>query len=134
MSCKNHPDVAAVDRCTGCAETFCGNCLVEVRGQKYCALCKVMVFQGQPIALEGATRPCKEAGEALTLSIFSLFCFGIILGPLAISKGLKARKLINEDLRLTGFGKANAAIAIGTIALVVWLVSIAGKAMKGANY
>jgi FHA domain-containing protein len=94
--CKNHPDVEAVDRCAGCAEAFCPNCLVEIHGQKYCGACKVMAIKGQPVA-EEATIPCKEAGEALKYAIIGIFCFGIILEPIAISKALKAKKMI--DLR-----------------------------------
>jgi len=42
MQCKAHPDVLAVDRCAGCAEPFCENCLVEIGCAKYCGSCKVM--------------------------------------------------------------------------------------------
>lgn len=45
MECKNHPGTAAIDRCSGCAETFCFNCLVEIQGGKYCASCKWMLVQ-----------------------------------------------------------------------------------------
>ncbi len=41
--------------------------------------------------------PVKEASEALTYALIGIFCFGIILGPIAISKGSKALNIINED-------------------------------------
>lgn len=44
MQCKNHPSLAAVDRCVGCAEPFCHACLVEIHGEKYCSQCKVMAL------------------------------------------------------------------------------------------
>ncbi len=47
MECKNHPGVAAMDRCAGCAEAFCYNCLVDVQGRKYCGHCKVMALSSQ---------------------------------------------------------------------------------------
>lgn len=133
MECKNHPSVPAVDRCSGCAEAFCPNCLVEMHGQKYCAACKVMAVRGQPVLAEEATIPCEEAGEALKYAIISLFCFGFILGPIAISKALKARKLINMDPRLTGSGKATAALVIGAVALAFWLISVVLRVSNAAR-
>jgi hypothetical protein len=119
MQCKNHPDVVAVDRCTGCAEPFCGNCLVEIQGQKYCGACKTMALRGGAPVLEEATIPCKEANEALTYSIVGIFCLGIILEPIAISKALKAKKMIEMNPQLAGAGKATAALIIGIVGLIL---------------
>lgn len=126
MQCKNHPNVAAVDRCAGCAQPFCGNCLVDIHGQKYCGSCKVMAVQGAPI-IEAATIPCKEAGEALTYAIVGLFCFGIILEPIAISKALKAKKMLAANPRLTGSGKATAALIISIVGLVLWVLGMVAR-------
>jgi hypothetical protein len=133
MQCKNHPDVSAVDRCVGCAEAFCGDCLVEVLGQKYCGSCKVLAIQGRQVVLEEATVPCKEAGEALTYAIVSLFCFGIVLGPVAIHKAYKAKQAIAEDPRLSGYGKANAAMVIGIVALLLWILGMVGRASRASR-
>lgn len=127
MQCKNHPDVAATDRCAGCAEPFCAACLVEIKGQKYCGACKVMALAGAPAPTEEGTIPCKEANEALMFSIIALFCFGFIIGPLAISKASKAKKMIALNPQLTGSGKATAATVIGIVAVVVWLLSIVSR-------
>jgi hypothetical protein len=133
MECKNHPSVQAVDRCVGCAEPFCGDCLVEIRGQKYCGSCKVLAIQGQQFVVEEATIPCKEAGEALKYAIISLFCFGIVLGPMAISKANNAKKMIALNPRLTGSGKANAAMIIGIVALVLWVIGIITRVSKSTR-
>jgi hypothetical protein len=133
MECKNHPSVQAVDRCTGCAEPFCGDCLVEIRGQKYCASCKVLAIQGQQVVVEEGTMPCQEASDALKYAIVSLFCFGIILGPIAISKAKKAKDMIAMNPRLTGSGKANAAMIIGIVALVLWVVTIFSRAARSTR-
>ena len=133
MQCKNHPDVPSADRCAGCAEGFCGDCLVEVLGQKYCNSCKVLATQGRQVVVEEATTPCPEAGEALRYAIFSLFCCGFILGPVAIAKAVKARQIIADDPRLTGYGKANAALAIGIIGLVLWLIATVARALHPAR-
>ena len=60
-------------------------------GQMYCASCKSMAVSATP-AYESATIPCKEADEALKYAIIGLFCFGIILGPMALIKATKAQK------------------------------------------
>ena len=130
MQCKNHPDVPAIDRCGGCAEPFCGDCLVEIHGQKYCGACKVITLKEQPFVDE-ATLPCKEANDALTYAIIGLFCFGIILEPLAISRALKARKMMTMNPRLSGWGKATAALIIGIVGLTLWVIGLIARFSVG---
>ena len=126
MQCKNHPQVLAVDRCAGCAEAFCANCLVEIQGQKYCGSCKVLALQGRPGA-EQATMPCKEANDALKYAIIGLFCFGIILEPMAIAKAVRARRLVSINPNLTGSGKATAALVIAIVGLALWVLGIIAR-------
>ena len=57
VQCTNHPGVEAIDRCTGCSEPFCANCLVEIQGQKLCGSCKVMTIQGRPAPPMPGQRP-----------------------------------------------------------------------------
>lgn len=127
MQCKNHPDVAAVNRCAACAEAFCPNCLVEIQGQPYCASCKVLGVQGQPAAFVQPSIPCKEANEALTYSLIGIICLGIILEPIAIIKALRAKRLIAENPQLSGAGKANAALIIGIVSLILWAVGVIAR-------
>jgi hypothetical protein len=126
MFCKLHPGVAAVDRCAGCAEPFCADCLVEVGGRKYCGSCKVMAIQGRPM-IEEVMIPCKEASDALKYAIIGLFCFGIILEPIAIVKAAQARKIIALNPRLAGSGKANAALIIAIVGLVLWILGLVAR-------
>jgi hypothetical protein len=130
MECKNHIGVPAVDRCAGCSDAFCSNCLVELQGQKYCASCKVMAVQQPPDAVVEAATPCPEASEALKYAIIGIFCIGIILEPIAIAKGFKARKLIAMNPNLSGQGKATAAIVIGIVGLVLWLLGMIARASR----
>ena len=138
MECRNHPGKTASDRCAGCMEPFCEQCLVNIRGRRYCSSCKVMAIGGgaaapggtktmQAPVFERATEPCKEADEALKYAIIGLFCFGIILEPIAISKALQAKKLIAANPNLTGEGKANISIVIGIIGLLLWVVGIVSR-------
>jgi hypothetical protein len=86
----------------------------------------VLAVQGQGVAVE-ATLPCKEAGSALTYAIVGLFCFGIILEPIAISKALKARKMMEANPSLTGSGKAGAALVIAIVGLVLWVLGMIAR-------
>lgn len=73
---------------------------------------------------EAATIPCKEAKDALMYSIIGIFCIGIILEPIAIMKALKAKKMIAMNPRLTGSGKATAALIIACVGLLLWVLGI----------
>ncbi len=128
MQCKNHPSVPATGRCAGCFESFCRNCLIAIKGQTYCSSCKTLVLRGQqPVVPEQATMPCPEASEALKYAIVGLFCFGIILEPIAISKALKAKKMIEMNPALVGAGKATAALIIAIVGLVLWVLGMIGR-------
>ncbi len=67
---------------------------------------------------------CQEASEALTLAIFSIFCLGPILAPIAISKASKAEEIIAKNPDIKGEGKASAAKIIGIISLIMWGIGI----------
>ncbi len=133
MQCKNHPAIAAADRCAGCAEPFCSNCLVDIGGQKFCSACKVMALKGAPPVTEEGTIPCKEANEALTYAIVGIFCFGIILEPMALVKASKAKKMLEMNPRLTGSGKVTAARVIAVIALVLWVLGIIARVSEAGK-
>jgi len=122
IACQNHPTVAALDRCAGCAEPFCGNCMVELYGQRYCGSCKVMALKDQPVPDMGVY-PCKEAQTAMVTAIVGMFLFGIILGPVALSQASKAAQIIKSNPQFTGGEKVLAARIIGTFALVFGILN-----------
>ena len=126
VACQTHPTVAAVDRCAGCAEPFCANCLVELYGAHYCGSCKVMALKGQPLP-EIGTVSCKEATTALVMAIISLFVLfcpivGAILAGSSLAQAHKAAQLFNIDPRLTGKERVRAARIIGIIALILAVI------------
>jgi hypothetical protein len=127
MECRNHPAALASDRCAGCMEPFCPNCLVTIKGRRYCASCKVMALGGQTPVFEQVTEPCAEANEALKYAIIGIFCLGIILEPIAISKALAAKKIMAANPNLTGSGKATAALVIGIVGLLLWLIGVIAR-------
>lgn len=128
MNCLKHPKTPAVAACAACAESFCNLCLVTVKGARYCADCKSVALSAGPMGMhQGPAGVCEEANQALKYAIIGIFCFGIILEPIAIHKGFQAKKMIAENPRLEGAGKATAAIIIGFIALGLWVLSIIAR-------
>jgi len=128
MECRNHPAAPAEDRCAGCMEPFCANCLVSVRGRKYCSSCKVIAIGDRmPMVEVEPTVKCKEADEAFKYALIGIICFGIILEPIALFKGIQAKKLIAANPALMGSGKATAAIVISSVILGFWVIAILGK-------
>ena len=105
-TCKNHPEIQALDKCTDCMGAFCSDCLTVIGDEKYCDSCNSAIFR------EEGTLPCKEARDALICAIFGLVFMGIILEPIAIFKAFKAKDMIKKDPRLTGSGKATVALII----------------------
>jgi hypothetical protein len=95
----------------------------------YCGSCKVLAVSGRPV-VEQATIPCAMADEALKYALIGIICFGIILGPMAISKALKAKKEIAADPTLTGDGKATAALIIGIVVVVFWVLGLIARVSR----
>jgi hypothetical protein len=122
MVCKNHPNVPATVHCAGCAEPFCENCSLELNGQTYCGSCKVLALGNRQLAVESRMQMSTEAKSAMTSALIGMFCFGFILGPVAIGKAWGARKAIAADPSMLGWGRTTATIVIAIIvtALSVW--------------
>ncbi len=59
----------------------------------------------------------KAANTALTCAIIGIFCFGIILGPVAINNAKKAKAVLRPRDPL--YGNANAGEIIGWIDIVL---------------
>lgn len=128
MNCIKHAQSPAVATCSACAESFCNLCLVTVKGAKYCADCKGSAIKGDAIASsQGSAGVCQEAGEALKYALIGIVCFGIILEPIAIFKALKAKKMIAENPRLEGAGKATAALFIAIAVMIIWVLGLIAR-------
>lgn len=127
-TCTNHPAVEASQFCVGCGRPFCNDCLVDLQGAKYCAACKnTRVRDLQRV------EAYKLPGEALTYSIVGLFCCGIILEPIALSKALQALKEIDGNPSLPGKEKAVAAKWISIVGLVLWALGTLARVINMAS-
>ncbi len=112
--CTNHLTVEATKTCAGCRRPFCDSCVVELGGWTYCGNCK-----NAAVAASQQVQEFKLPKEALQYAIVGIFCFGIILEPVAIWKGISALNQIKADPRLPGKGMATAAVVIGGIFLLL---------------
>ena len=63
---------------------------------------------------------CKEAKTALTMSIVGVFIVPMCV--VGLLQGIKARKLISQDRRLSGEDKALGAIIVAVVGLAIWLL------------
>lgn len=100
-------------------ESFCPSCGDIVYG--VCFRCRQPVASGE---YTGVKQTAPEAKEALKYAIIGLFCFGIILGPLAIARGASAKRTIAADPRYEGEGIATAAQIIGGIEIGLFVLYI----------
>ena len=108
-------------------ESFCATCGDVVSG--VCFRCRQPVMGGE---YSGVKKTAPEASEALRFAIIGLFCFGIILGPLAIAKGASAKRTIAMDPRYEGESIATAAQIIGGIEVGLFVLYIIA-AIAGAG-
>lgn len=60
-------------------------------------------------------------------AVIGFFCFGFILGPVAVYKALAARREIRDNPLLTGWGKANAALVLGIIVSLLAVLNFVGR-------
>jgi len=108
-------------------ESLCGNCLVFVRGQKYCSSCKMTAFGHNLPVPERAMTSCAEADDAFKYALIGVFLFSFILEPMAISKALRARRLIRATPTLRGSGKVTASLIVAGFAVLLFLLGLIAR-------
>lgn len=74
---------------------------------------------------------CVEASRALKYGIVGFFSFAFVFGPLAIVKALAAKRILAANPRLRGEIKADVALVLGVLQVVLCLVMLAVFAMSG---
>lgn len=130
LGCVNRPlqqlkDVAPVGvaakptRPLAPGEMVCPTC-GDILSSGYCFRCRNL----SAADYTGPKQTLPEAKDALKFAIIGIFCFGFILGPLAIVKATSAKKAIAQDPRYEGEGMATAAQIIGGIVCLLHLVNI----------
>jgi hypothetical protein len=116
VACINHPQVPAAQPCDQCRRPFCANCLVELQGRQICGACKETVLRDMQ---RRGTTADRDGHDAMVMSIVGILCFGLILEPMALYKGIKALQRHNQDPSLPDRWKAITAISIASVALLI---------------
>lgn len=80
---------------------------------------------------DGKQQAIKTAKDALTMAIVGIFCFGIILEPVAIYRARKAKEVLTQGDE--GYGNAQAAEIIGWISIVLIVIGIAVQILNAAS-
>lgn len=122
------PEVRRPSRPLSPGESYCATCGDIVSG--VCFRCRQVVTD---VEYTGEKKTAPEAKEALRLAIIGMFCFGVILGPIAIVKATSAKRTIAMDPRLGGEGIATAAQILGVVELVLFALYIFGT-LSGSRY
>jgi uncharacterized RDD family membrane protein YckC len=64
MICRNHVDVSeGVQPCARCGMSFCGDCVVMIHGQPYCATCKSEKLLDVQSGTDGGRLPLATIGR-----------------------------------------------------------------------
>jgi len=90
--CRNHFDVEeGVHLCARCEQPFCGDCLVEIQGQLFCAACKAErlldVRSGvDPMKLKYAGFGERAGAQVLDAMIFGIPCYAVAAAMLMIAQ------------------------------------------------
>jgi ribosomal protein L37AE/L43A len=126
-------------RCPQCAEIirkeavkcrFCGANVEENAG--LAAMFRERLEGGVPVNV--ASEMESTATSAMWFGIASPFCCSVVLGPIAIIKGNRAMKLLNEypefERHSTVAAKARAGQIIGWISIGLFILGILYRAMK----
>ena len=101
---------AAARKCPHCGEILDAQLAATRRGQD-----RVVVRAGRDLE--------KQARDAFLISLFSIFCCPIILGPIAIIQGANVNKALTQMGKQHN-GLATAAIVLGIISLVIMVIWI----------
>ncbi len=70
----------------------------------------------------------KDAKTALIMAVVGIFCFGLILGVLAVIKANAVLKTIDTTgVGIEKRGMANAARILGIVDIVLWAIAIGAR-------
>lgn len=101
---------------------FCPYCGKELQDDALaCQYCGNSVSMGPSPSME-MDSVNKAANTALTCAIIGIFCFGIILGPVAIINAKKAKAVLRPGD--PGYGNANAGEIIGWVDIVLSAIQV----------
>lgn len=115
MPCVNHADVATgLNPCVRCGKTFCGDCLVELKGGRFCALCKAEEVKDRQSGVTPGELDLASIGQRFGAQFVDGLVFMVIWVPLFMGLGVFAAS--------TGAAGSMDETALGATMLVLMLV------------
>lgn len=109
-SCLNHLDVMqGLNRCSRCGKTFCGDCLVELKGGFFCAPCKTEQVKDIQSGVDATVLPLAGIGARLAAQIIDGLLLTLVWLPIALAYGLFSfdrnmdPSLMQERMRILSF-------------------------------
>lgn len=88
-ACRNHADVlGGLNPCAGCGDAFCPDCLVELKGRRFCAGCKVNAVKDIQSGVDGTGMQLASISQRFCALFIDGFAVNIIIVPLFIVLGI----------------------------------------------
>src|SRR5262245_60611621 len=95
MICRNHVDVSeGIRRCARCGSTFCADCLVDIGGVPYCAVCKTEQLLDARSGVERTKLDIAGIGRRIVgylidtfVLYFVNFAIGLVIGVVMAASG-----------------------------------------------
>jgi len=94
MPCALHPAVLDhLNPCARCGKTYCPDCLVELKGNRFCAACKGEAVRDMQSGVSGTDLPLASIGRRLVAMIVDGLIQLVVWLPLGIGFGILTAKL-----------------------------------------
>ena len=118
MPCALHPMVLEnLNPCSRCGKTYCPDCLVELKGNRFCAACKAEAVKDMQSGVSGTELPLATVGRRFAAMIVDGLIQAVVWVPLMIALGFFTVKVQ---------GPGPAAQAVGAGAQIIFQVVIFG--------
>ena len=96
MPCLQHPAVVDnLNACSGCGKLHCPDCLVEIKGHRFCAACKVEAVKDLQSGLSGTDLNLATIGQRVGAALIDWLIHGmlaaVLIAPVIIMVILSAK-------------------------------------------
>jgi uncharacterized RDD family membrane protein YckC len=88
-ACKNHPEVLdGLHPCASCAHSFCPDCLVELKGRRFCAGCKANAVKDIQSGVDGTGLQLAGIGARFCALLIDNFVTGALMVVFVVILGI----------------------------------------------
>lgn len=91
MPCTTHPAVLEnLNPCSRCGKSFCGDCLVELKSNRFCASCKAEAVKDMQSGVSGTELPLATVGRRFAAILVDGLIQAVVYVPLMFAFGFFA--------------------------------------------